>query len=256
MQSLVKWGWACAIAGAAFFIFAGTFSNPFLHDDIAIIGENPLVRESGRLLEAFQHDYWAVLETNEARDRLYRPLTIASFALNHAAGGLNPLGYRIVNALFHAFACLALFLLCARFGLSRGAAGAVSLLFALHPVHTEAVNAVVARADLMAAVGVFAGLGLLMGVALPWAKPDEEKKVRRKKTMVEAPRTKAYLRRLASRARFAFLRFSPRKSVSPCCSAPFCGGSGAGMYWERRNARLSSTRSSPSARSASCSSYM
>ncbi len=173
MQSLVKWGWACAIAGAAFFIFTGTFSNPFLHDDIAIIGENPLVRESGRLLEAFQRDYWAVLETNEARDRLYRPLTIASFALNHAAGGLNPLGYRIVNALFHAFACLALFLLCARFGLSRGAAGAVSLLFALHPVHTEAVNAVVARADLMAAVGVFGGLGILMGVALPWAKPRE-----------------------------------------------------------------------------------
>ena len=171
MGSLVKWGWVCAVAGTAFLIFAGTFSNPFLHDDIAIIGENPLVRESGRLLEAFQHDYWAVLETNEKRDRLYRPLTITSLALNHALGGLNPLGYRIVNALLHALACLALFWLCIRFGLSRGAAGAVSLLFALHPVHTEAVNAVVARADLMAAAGVFGGFGLLMGVALPGAKP-------------------------------------------------------------------------------------
>ena len=171
MQPVVKWGWACAIAGAAFFIFAGTFSNPFLHDDIAIIGENPLVRESGRLLEAFQRDYWAVIETNERRDRLYRPLTIASFALNHAVGGLDPLGYRIINALLHALASLALFWLCIRFGLSRGAAGAVALLFALHPVHTEAVNAVVARADLMAAAGVFGGLGLLVGVALPGVKP-------------------------------------------------------------------------------------
>ena len=171
MGSLVKWGWACAIAGAAFFIFAGAFTNPFLHDDIAIIGENPLVRESGRILEAFQRDYWAVIETNERRDRLYRPLTIASFALNHAFGGLNPLGYRIANALFHALASLALFWLCVRFGLSRGAAGAVALLFALHPVHTEAVNAVVARADLLAAAGVFGGLGLLVGVALPGAKP-------------------------------------------------------------------------------------
>ena len=171
MGSLVKWGWACAIAGAAFFIFAGAFTNPFLHDDIAIIGENPLVRESGRILEAFQRDYWAMIETNERRDRLYRPLTIVSFALNHAAGGLNPLGYRIANALFHALASLALFWLCMRFGLSRGAAGAVALLFALHPVHTEAVNAVVARADLMAAAGVFGGLGLLVGVALPGAKP-------------------------------------------------------------------------------------
>ena len=173
MHSLVKWGWICAIAGAAFFIFAGTFSNPFLHDDIAIIGENPLVRESGRILEAFQRDYWAVLETNEGRDRLYRPLTIASLALNHALGGLNPVGYRVINALLHAFASLALFWLCVRFGLSRNAAGAVSLLFALHPVHTEAVNAVVARADLMAAMGVFGGLGILMGVALPGAKPGE-----------------------------------------------------------------------------------
>jgi len=171
MGSLVKWGWVCAVAGTAFLIFAGTFTNPFLHDDIAIIGENPLVRESGRLLEAFQRDYWAVIETNERRDRLYRPFTIASLALNHTVGGLNPLGYRIVNALLHALASLALFWLCMRFGLSRGAAGAVSLLFALHPVHTEAVNAVVARADLMAAAGVFGGLGLLMGVALPGAKP-------------------------------------------------------------------------------------
>ncbi len=180
MQPVVKWGWACAIAGAAFFIFAGTFSNPFLHDDIAIIGENPLVRESGRLLEAFQHDYWAVIETNERRDRLYRPLTIASFALNHAVGGLDPLGYRIINALLHALASLALFWLCIRFGLSRGAAGAVALLFALHPVHTEAVNAVVARADLMAAAGVFGGLGLLMGVALPGAKPGAAEGNRRR----------------------------------------------------------------------------
>ncbi len=173
MGSLVKWGWICVVASAAFFIFAGTFSNPFLHDDIAIIGENPLVRESGRILEAFQHDYWAVLETNERRDRLYRPFTIVSFALNHALGGLNPVGYRIINALFHAFACLALFWLCVRFGVSRNAAGAVSLLFALHPVHTEAVNAVVARADLMAAVGVFGGLSLLMSVALPGMRPGE-----------------------------------------------------------------------------------
>ncbi len=182
MRPLVKWVWICIVAGAAFFIFSGTFSNPFLHDDIAIIGENPLVRESGRFLETFQHDYWGVLETNDRRDRLYRPHTIASFALNHAISGLNPLGYRIANALIHALACLALLWLCLRFGLSLFSAGAVSLLFALHPVHTEAVNAVVARADLMAAVGVFSGLGLLMGVALPGAKPVETQKSSRRES--------------------------------------------------------------------------
>ncbi len=166
MRFIVKWGWACAVACAAFLIFSGTLSNPFVHDDVAIIGENPLVREKGRALEAFRRDYWAVLEGSEKRDRLYRPLTIVSLALNHAVGGMNTAGYRVVNMALHALASVLLLWLCARFGLSRGAAGAVSLLFALHPVHTEAVNAVVARADLMAAVGVFGGLALLMGVAL------------------------------------------------------------------------------------------
>ncbi len=169
MPLSVKRRWACAVAAAAFLVFSGALSNPFMHDDIAIIGENPLVRESGRTLEAFRHDYWAAVETSEKRDRLYRPLTIASFALNHALGGMNVTGYRIANVSLHALACVILFWLSLRFGLSPGAAGAVSLLFALHPVHTEAVNAVVARADLMAAVGVFGGLGLLLGVALPRA---------------------------------------------------------------------------------------
>lgn len=176
MRSILKWGWACAVSGAAFLIFAGALSNPFVHDDLAVIGENPLVRESGRILDAFRSDYWGPVEASEKRDRLYRPVAIASLALNHAAGGMSPTGYRVVNASLHALACVLLFWLGARFGLSPNAAGAVALLFALHPVHTEAVNAVVARADLMAAVGVFGGLGLLMGVALPRAKPREPEK--------------------------------------------------------------------------------
>ncbi len=173
MRSFVNgWGWTCGVALAAFLVFSGTFSHPFVHDDVAIVGENPLVREGGSALEAFGRDYWGAVETSEKRDRLYRPLTIVSLTLNHALGGVGTAGYRIVNVVLHALACVALLWLCMRLGLSRRAAGAVSLLFALHPVHTEAVNAVVARADLMAALGVFGGLGLLMGVALPEARPE------------------------------------------------------------------------------------
>ena len=173
-RSGVKWIWACVVSGAAFLIFAGALSNPFVQDDVAVIGENPLVRQSGRVLEAFRRDYWGPVETNEKRDRLYRPITVASLALNHAVGGMNPTGYRVLNASLHALACVLLLWLCLRFGLPPGGAGAVALLFALHPVHTEAVNVVVARADLMAAAGVFGGLGLLMGAALPRARRPED----------------------------------------------------------------------------------
>ncbi len=161
------WLWAAAILAAAAAIFLGTLSSPFVHDDLTVIGENPLVQESGRALEAFAADYWAMREGDEGRDRLYRPLTILTLAANRALGGNAPEGYRALNIFLHALASALLFWLGLRFGLGRGQAGAAALLFALHPVHTEAVNAVVARADLMAAIGVLGGMGLLLGRALP-----------------------------------------------------------------------------------------
>ena len=100
------------------------------------------------------------------RDRLYRPITIISFAMNHALGGNAPAGYRAVNILLHGLASVLLLWLGLRLGLREAEAGAVALLFAVHPIHTEAVNAVVGRADLLVAVGVFAGLGLLIGSVL------------------------------------------------------------------------------------------
>jgi len=161
------WLWAAGVLLAAFAAFAGTLSYPFVHDDLTVIGANPIVQERGRALDAFHTDYWAMRKGDEKRDRLYRPLTVLTLALNHALGGEGPAGYRLLNVLLHALASLLLLWAALRSGLGPHAAGAVALLFALHPIHTEAVNAVVARADLMAAAGVFAGMALLLGRALP-----------------------------------------------------------------------------------------
>ncbi len=158
--------WAAAVFAAAVLVFAGTFFYPFRHDDLTVIGTNPIVQESGRSLEAFTSDYWAMRAGDSKRDRLYRPITIISFAMNHALGGNAPVGYRAVNILLHGLASVLLLWLGLRLGLRESEAGAVALLFAVHPIHTEAVNAVVGRADLLVAVGVFAGLGLLIGQIL------------------------------------------------------------------------------------------
>ncbi len=179
--------WAAAVLAAALLAFWGTLFHPFRHDDITVITMNPIVQESGRSLEAFTRDYWAMRAGDEKRDRLYRPVTTLSFAANHALGGNAPGGYRAVNIVLHGLASVLLLWLGLRLGLREAEAGAAALVFAVHPVHTEAVNALVARADLLVAAGVFAGMSLLLGTVLPagrtdTAPPDERTRARGRNT--------------------------------------------------------------------------
>ena len=167
-RSRTVWLWAAAIVVASALGYWGTLSYPFLHDDLSVIVENPVVQE-GRVGEAFTRDYWAMREGEARRDRLYRPLTTFSLIANRwladgAPKGGAPEGFRVVNVGLNALAALLLFRLGLSLGLVLRAAGAVGLLFAVHPLHTEAVLAVVGRADLLAAVGVFAGALVLFGM--------------------------------------------------------------------------------------------
>uniref|UniRef100_A0A672G7T0 Uncharacterized protein n=1 Tax=Salarias fasciatus TaxID=181472 RepID=A0A672G7T0_SALFA len=95
----------------------------------------------------FYDDFWGTLLTHSGSHKSYRPLCTLSFRLNHAVGGLEPWGYHLVNVALHGavtglFTCLARLLLGG--GLWSLLAG---LLFASHPIHTEAVAGVVGRAD-------------------------------------------------------------------------------------------------------------
>lgn len=87
---------------------------------------------------------------------LYRPLLLVSYALNHLVSGLEPWSYHLVNVLLLA----AVSVLVARagrlLGLSTVAAGIGGVLFALHPIHVEAVAAVFGRKDLLASLFVLA----------------------------------------------------------------------------------------------------
>src|SRR4030095_15334962 len=117
----------------------------FIHDDHRIIEQNGLTEGPGRRPEILTSGYWS---TSDARvPNLYRPLTIFSFALNRWAHGLRPLGCRLVDLLLHAGCALLVLQLAARLfpTAAAGSAGfdralVAGLVFAVHPVHTEAVG--------------------------------------------------------------------------------------------------------------------
>lgn len=157
--------WIAAIVGAACHL--SSLGNGFTYDDNAIVRDNPRIRTLADP-RIWLTDWWAMPEAADdplldpSRDRLYRPLTLLTFALNYAAGGLNPLGYHAVNVLLHAGVCVLVWHLARRVFADAAVAGAAALLFAVHPVHAEAVAGLVGRAEVLAAALLLAGLLALL----------------------------------------------------------------------------------------------
>ncbi len=98
-----------------------------------------------------------------------RPMVNLSFALNYYFGGFSPAGYHVVNIVMHFFSAMLVWAILnrtlrlpyfgGRFEQSGGwLALAVALLWALHPLQTEAVIYVTQRTELMMALCYLATL--------------------------------------------------------------------------------------------------
>jgi hypothetical protein len=132
---------AALIALAAAAVYARTVGFAFVYDDISVILNNALVHSPA---------HWAEILTSPWQPHgLYRPFTSLTFAANWALGSGAPAGFHVVNLLLHAAASALVYLLAARW-LPRTGAFAAGLLFAVHPVHVEAVANSVGRAELLA----------------------------------------------------------------------------------------------------------
>ena len=121
----------------------------FVQDDRAIIASNPAAHSVGAALAAFDDPYWPP----ETGAGLYRPVTILSYAVDWTLSGGRPGWMHLMNALWHGLAAVLLTVLLARWLPPLGAAAA-GIVFALHPVHVEAVASLVGRAELLVAVGI------------------------------------------------------------------------------------------------------
>ena len=137
---------------AALLPYLPTLRNGFAFDDHALMENSPAVAASTPV-PSWTLPYWP-----DQRDAaLYRPWTTMSFWLDHRLFGLPPVAYHATNLLLHAAVCVLVLLLLRRLFPGRTAATtAAALLFAVHPIHSEAVVAIVGRAELWAALGALA----------------------------------------------------------------------------------------------------
>ena len=140
----------------AVLLYLPTVGHDFVFDDRGVIEQNPLMHDARDLPRLAVSPYWN-LKSGERS--LYRPLTTLTFALDRLiGGGLHAWWYHLVNVMLHGLVTL-LFTLLALEILPGVLPGALAgMAFAVHPIHVEAVAAVVGRADLLAAGAVLAAL--------------------------------------------------------------------------------------------------
>lgn len=133
------------LALLAVLTFANGLPNDFTYDDLSIARDNPRLESPASAGQLLTTGYWG--PTSD----VYRPVVLVSFAVQRWIHGTSAPLLRAGNVLLHALVVVLLFEWLLALGLDRAACLAAAALFAVVPIHAEAVTSIVGRAELMAA---------------------------------------------------------------------------------------------------------
>lgn len=133
-----------AVLLAAAMAYHGVGSNEFVLDDVHTVVMNRSLDSFTRVGSWFRSPN-ASSSLSEIRG--YRPVLMASYALDRAVWNNRPAGYHLTNLLIHGGVIVLVFVLAWRLWSDPRAAAGASLWVALHPLNSEAVNYVTARSS-------------------------------------------------------------------------------------------------------------
>ena len=165
-----RWG-ALVCALLAFAIHVNSFKNQFASDDVQLLPEYTALHDIRNLPGLLAKPYWPVAVGQELG--LWRPATTLTFGIEWALFQNHGSLYHVVNVLGHAAATALVVLLIGT--LATAPIGFVSgLIFAVHPVHVEAVATIVGTAEVQAAILFLAACLLHVRAAPALAPPTGE----------------------------------------------------------------------------------
>ncbi|MFH1277924.1 MAG: tetratricopeptide repeat protein [Candidatus Eisenbacteria bacterium] len=153
---------AVLVTALALLPYAGTLGNDFVWaDQTVIVDGEAILKSPGDLARVFVKPLWSFTGAPApGGGGYYRPVTAISYTIDHALWGLNPAGYHATNILLHGAVTLFLFLFFAGLFPKSRVPLLAGILFAVHPIHTEAVAWISGRTGLLAALGVVLSLFL------------------------------------------------------------------------------------------------
>ena len=129
------------------------WGHPFVQDDMGIIYFNETAHAWSGLWKSFEVAYWPPVTTHE----LYRPLTISWFTFLWMIGDGAVWPFRVASLVIYALATLVVWRFLRRH-VPPSSAWFGAAVFAVHPVHAEAVALAVNQAELL--VGILLALAV------------------------------------------------------------------------------------------------
>ncbi len=137
------WLFITIIVFLSVIIYANTLWNGFVYDDMGEIVNNQWVRQFNNLFSACHR---------------YRISETFTFWINYKLWDLSAAGYHFTSLLFHVLVSVGVYFLANLILKNRLSAFFTGVLFAVHPVHTEAVSVISHRQELLAMLFIIISL--------------------------------------------------------------------------------------------------
>src|SRR5512143_72240 len=147
---------AVLLVAACVVCYANGVTGDYTYDDKAIVRDDVRLRSPARLASIFTTSYFG---GPRGQGTGYRPILLLSYAIQWWLHGGAVFGFHVVNVALHILVTLLFARLLARLGVGEPVAFGAALIFAVHPIHVEAVTSLVGRGETLAAAFV---LGMLL----------------------------------------------------------------------------------------------
>ena len=131
--------------------------NGFVYDDVYVVQKNDALHSLHRWWTLFAQSYWPKSWGGDG----YRPVTMLLFAIEWAVGRGAPWVFHAVNVALYCATTVAMFWVASAL-LPTSAAWLATALFAVHPVHVEAVANTVGQSELTVALLLTVATGIYL----------------------------------------------------------------------------------------------
>jgi tetratricopeptide (TPR) repeat protein len=162
LRRMPSWTGYAALVLIAVAVYANSLANGFITDDKLQLLGNPLVTDIHKLPQVFGSGVWSFLGY---RGNYYRPAQFLPYALLYCVFGPHALGFHCFMVMLHAANTALVYTLARRLidqstpdQSTPGAAWISAAIFAVHPIHTEAVDWIAALPDVLLTTISLAGL--------------------------------------------------------------------------------------------------
>ncbi len=153
----------------SFLLYSNTLNHDYALDDGIVITSNNFTKKGiDGIGDIFKYDSFTGffgIQKNLVAGFRYRPLSIATFAVEYEFFGAKPFVSHLINALLYALTCIIIYVsLCKLFEVNEKQKWWFNIpfisiiLYLAHPIHTEVVANIKGRDEIMAFLGVISAL--------------------------------------------------------------------------------------------------